>query len=164
MLKLKDTVFYGTTGVCVVDCVEKKKIGNMKKDYYVLKPVSQSSSTVFIPTDNEKLLLKVKPVISSDDINGLIHAKESFEDVWVENEAERREVFSNIITSGDRLSQIKLVRSIHNKQRELNTQSKRLHIADERFFKEVLRLICDEFSFVLKISVKEIEELIYNAV
>ena len=59
MLKLKDTVFYGTTGVCVVDCVEKKKIGNMKKDYYVLKPVSQSSSTVFIPTDNEKLLLKV---------------------------------------------------------------------------------------------------------
>ena len=55
MLELKSTVFYGTTGVCVVERMETKKIGRESKDYYVLKPVAQCSSTVYVPTDNEVL-------------------------------------------------------------------------------------------------------------
>lgn len=161
MLELNETVFYGTTGVCVVDCIEKKKIGKLTKDYYVLKPVSQSSSTVYIPTDNETLLSKVRSIISSDEVKSLIEKTEK-DDIWVEDEAERKEIFGRIVSSGDCSSKLKMMRSIYSKQQELNSKSKRLHLSDERFFKEVSRIVCDEFSYVLNITVKEVEALIYK--
>ena len=68
MLNLKDKVMYGTTGVCVVDSVESKRIGRETKQYYVLKPISQTSATVFLPTDNEKLLGKVRRILTVDEI------------------------------------------------------------------------------------------------
>ena len=58
-MELKEKVVYGTTGVCVVDSIEQKKIGRNIKQYYVLKPVAQSTSTVFLPVDNEELLAKL---------------------------------------------------------------------------------------------------------
>ncbi|MBE6798453.1 MAG: hypothetical protein E7525_01565 [Ruminococcaceae bacterium] len=161
MLELNSTVFYGTTGVCVVENIEKKKIGRVFKNYYVLKPVAQCASTVYIPTDNEALLAKVRKVLSVDEVKELIDATDS-SDMWIEDESKRKEVFGGIISAGTCSERLNLMRSIHLKQQELNEKSKRLHLSDERFFKEVSRIVCDEFSHVLSLTVKEVEELIYK--
>ena len=145
MLKLKEKVMYGTTGVCIVESVEQKKIGREVKDYYVLKPVSQATSTVFLPADNEKLLAKVRNVLTADEVKEI----SSLEDIWVENDAERRLKFNEIISSGDRKVCLVLLRTLHHRQAELSTKGKRLHIADERALKEAQRLIHDEFSIAL---------------
>ena len=156
MLKLKEKVMYGTTGVCIVESVEQKKIGREVKDYYVLKPVSQATSTVFLPADNEKLLAKVRNVLTADEVKGIISEISSLEDIWVENDAERRLKFNEIISSGDRKVCLVLLRTLHHRQAELSTKGKRLHIADERVLKEAQRLIHDEFSIALDMKSDEI--------
>lgn len=156
MLKLKEKVMYGTTGVCIVESVEQKKIGREIKDYYVLKPVSQATSTVFLPADNEKLLAKVRNVLSAAEVKDIITQVSSEDDVWVENDAERRLKFNEIISSGDRKTCLVLLRTLHHRQTELSGKGKRLHIADERALKEAQRLINDEFSVALEMKSDEI--------
>lgn len=156
VLKLNEKVMYGTTGVCVVQSVEDKRIGKEIKKYYVLKPVSQTSSTVYIPADNEKLLSKVRRVLSVEEIKTMLSSLSDEPDIWTDNDNERREKFSEIITSGDRKACLVLVRTLHNRQSALSGTGKRLHIADERALKEAQRLIQDEFSVVLNIQPCEV--------
>ena len=156
MLNLKDKVMYGTTGVCVVDSVESKRIGRETKQYYVLKPISQTSATVFLPTDNEKLLGKVRRILTVDEIKGILSSLHEEPDIWTDNDAERRLKFSEIISSGDRKACLVLLRTLHNRQELLSGKGKRLHIADERALKEAERLIHDEFSVVLSIKPNEV--------
>ncbi len=160
VLKLKEKVTYGTTGVCVVERIEEKKIGRELKSYYVLKPVAQSSATVFLPADNEKLLAKVRKVLSADEVKGMLKGLPSEPDIWVDNDAERKLKFNEIITSGDRKACLVLVRTLHNRQSELSTKGKRLHIADERALKEAQRLVNDEFSVALCMEFQEVEAFI----
>lgn len=160
MLKLKEKIVYGTTGVCIVDGVEKKKIGREIKSYYVLKPVSQATSTVYLPADNECLLAKVRKVLSADEVNKLLEHFSSEPDLWVNSDAERRVRFNEIIASGDRKVCLALVKTLLTHQIELSTKGKRLHISDERALKESQRLVCDEFSVALEIDPKSVEAII----
>lgn len=160
VLKLNEKVMYGTTGVCVVQSVEDKRIGKEIKKYYVLKPVSQTSSTVYIPLDNEKLLSKVRRVLSAEEIKSMLCSLSKEPDIWSDNDSERREKFSEIICSGDRKACLVLVRTLHNRQNLLSGTGKRLHIADERALKEAQRLIQDEFSVVLNIQPNEVGDYI----
>ena len=161
MFSLGDTVLYATTGVCVVDSIEKKKIGKLTKEYYVLKPVAQSSSTVFVPVDNEVLTSKMRELITKQDIEKILGNTDVL-DLWIDDEGVRREEFAKVVVCGERSRQFALARTLRKKQLGLSEKNKRLHIADERVFKEVLRIIVDEFSFVLGISPKEVEEIIYK--
>lgn len=151
-MELKEKVVYGTTGVCVVDSIEQKKIGRNIKQYYVLKPVAQSTSTVFLPVDNEELLAKAHRILSVDEIENIVASVIDEQDEWVDNDAQRRTRFSEIISSGDRKRLLLMMRTLYNRRAQLSLSGKRLHISDERAFNEVQRLIFDEFSVVLSIT------------
>ncbi len=160
MLNLKDTVLYGTTGVCTVESIEEKKIGKVTRQYYVLKPVNQAASTVFVPADNENLLSKVRQLLSPEEIKSIIHSLPKEPDIWFNDDGERKVKYNEIIASGDRKACLKLIRTLHNRQKELSLSGKRLHIADEKALKEAQRLIHDEFACSLNIGIDEVVEFI----
>ncbi|MBO5747247.1 MAG: CarD family transcriptional regulator [Clostridia bacterium] len=157
MLKLNEKVMYGTTGVCVVEKIEDKKIGREVKRYYVLKPVTQSSSTVFLPADNEKLLSKARDVLTKKQICGIVEELKLTDDVWVDSDNDRRLKFSEMISSGDCKVCMLLLRSLLNRQTELLEKGKRLHLADERALKETQRLTFDEIAEAFGVSLDEAE-------
>ena len=72
MLKIGDTVLYGTTGVCRVTGETEREIGGEKKVYFVLCPLSQGKCTVFVPKDNELLLKKARKILSKEEILEII--------------------------------------------------------------------------------------------
>lgn len=160
MLKLNETVLYGTTGCCIVDRIEDKRLGKEIKKYYVLKPIAQSTSTVFVPLDNERLLSKIRRLLSADEISTMIKCVINEPDIWLENDNERKLKFGEIISSGDRKACLVLIRSLRNRQNELSQKGKRLHISDERAMKEAQRLISDEFAFVLGLKPEEVGTLL----
>ncbi len=160
MLKLGEMVTYGTTGVCTVERIEEKKIGREMKSYYVLKPVSQSTSTVFLPADNERLLAKTREVLSADKVKAMLDGFLFEPDMWVNSDALRRVQFNEVIASGDRKACLSLVKTLLTHQTELSSKGKRLHISDERALKEAQRLVCDEFAVALEIDIKDVETII----
>lgn len=67
-----------------------EKIGKDSIEYYVLKPVCSDSSTLFVPTQNEMLVSRMRVVLSSDEIKDILSQKTDNE-IWIDNKAERCE-------------------------------------------------------------------------
>ena len=71
MFSIGQLVFYGQTGVCeVVNICEKEIVRGQKREYYELKPIYQSASVIFCPTNSEKV--NIRPIISYDEAKKLI--------------------------------------------------------------------------------------------
>ena len=159
---VNDIVFYGTTGVCRVDGVDDVKLGRETKQYYVLTPVSQGGSTVFVPTDNEVLLSRVRKVLTKSEIQNIISNLPADAEVWSNNPAERVRIYAEVLKSGDRGQILLSVRTLLTHRRALSATGKKLHITDERALRDAQRLLIDEFSYVLGVEPNEAEEYILS--
>ena len=60
MFQVNDVIIYGTQGVCKIADTEEKMVSGKRKTYFVLKPVSDRGATIFVPTDNELVLKKMR--------------------------------------------------------------------------------------------------------
>ncbi|MBQ5640452.1 MAG: CarD family transcriptional regulator [Ruminococcus sp.] len=159
MFCVGQTVLYGSNGVCMVDDVTEKRIGKTKIQYYVLKPLCNNTSTLFVPTANQQLVSKMRRILTEDEAEAILRDLPPCGD-WNDNKQERSEQFRAIITEGSCVELIRLIRLVRTHEQEQLAGGKRLHITDERFLKEAEKMICEEFSLVLHISRDEVLERI----
>ncbi len=159
MFCVGQTVLYGSNGVCMVDDVTEKRIGKTKMQYYVLKPLCNNTSTLFVPTANQQLVSKMRRILTEDEAEAILRNLPPCGD-WNDNKQERSEQFRAIITEGSCVELIRLIRLVRTHEQEQLAGGKRLHISDERFLKEAEKMICEEFSLVLHISRDEVLERI----
>ena len=159
MFCVGQTVLYGSNGVCMVDDVTEKRIGKTKMQYYVLKPLCNNTSTLFVPTANQQLVSKMRRILTEDEAEAILRNLPPCGD-WNDNKQERSEQFRAIITEGSCVELIRLIRLVRTHGQEQLAGGKRLHISDERFLKEAEKMVCEEFSLVLHISRDEVLERI----
>lgn len=164
MFNVNDTILYGTHGICkIVDITEQKFNGSTNK-YYILQPLHNASSTIYVPLDNEKLLARMRRILSEEEIYELIKAMPDKETSWIENKNERNERFRSILSSGDRSEIIKLIKVIYQHKEELKAIGKKLHASDEQFFREAEKVIYDEFALVLNIRYDQVLPFIVDQI
>ncbi|MBR5941940.1 MAG: CarD family transcriptional regulator [Clostridia bacterium] len=152
MFKLGDTVIYGVNGVCRVDGLTQMDITGEKKDYYVLKPVFNGRSTLFVPTDNEVLTGRMRPLITEAGIRELAKKFSKLEPLWIEDEDERKARCAAALVDNDRETALALIKAIRLHRDRQSDIGKKLHVADERFLKDAEKLLREEASFVLDLD------------
>lgn len=162
MFSVGDAVSYGTQGICKITEITNMAVGKVKKQYFVLVPLQDERSTVYVPTDNEKLLEKMRTVLSEKEINELIKEVSKQPLKWIENDIDRKEFCNEVIKSGDRHELMRLIEMLYNKREELKNSKKHFHILDERALREAEHLLHDEFSYVLNISKEDVPSYIFN--
>ena len=159
MFSVGQNVLYGTNGVCVVNEITEKKIGNVTMEYYVLKPLASDSSTLFVPTHNEELVKRIRDILNKDSINSILANLPDIGE-WNENKQERSDDFKSIIAGGDCVELIRMIRLIKAHSDELAENGRHLHMSDERFLKEAEKMVSEEVSLVLDIDKQTAIELI----
>lgn len=155
MFQVNDVIIYGAQGVCEITGTEEKTVSGKKKTYFVLKPVGDKGSTIFAPTDNELALKKMRRLLTKDEIHRLIDSMRLENAVWVPNENERKELYKSILAKGDHLELIKMIKAIFAHKKEREAEGKRLHMSDERFFKDAEQILYSEFQYVLDLGGKD---------
>lgn len=162
---VNDMVMYGTQGICrIVEISEQQLFGGVD-EYYVLKPVYDEKSTVFIPIQNESLTSKMRKILSQDEIYSLIKEVPEEESItWIENETQRREKYKDILSEGDRSDLVRLIKTLYTRKQSQLSKGKKLHISDERFMVDAEKMISEEFSHVLKIKKEEVLPFIFDGV
>jgi len=155
MFQVNDVIIYGAQGVCKIADVEEKSVGGKKKTYFVLKPVDDKGATIFAPTDNEIVLNKMRRLLTENEIHKLIDSMPDKDAVWVENENERKELYRNILAKGDHQELIKMIKAIYAHKTQREAEGKRLHMSDERFFKDAEQILYTEFQYVLGLGSKD---------
>lgn len=155
MFQVNDVIIYGAQGVCKITGIEEKSVSGAKRTYFILKPVGDQSSTIFAPTDNAYVLKKMRRLLTKDEIHKLIDTMPEENAVWVENENERKELYKNILAKGDHQALIKMIKAIYVHKKEREAEGKRLHMSDERFFKDAEQILYNEFQYVLDLGGKD---------
>lgn len=164
MYQVGEHVLYGLHGVCKIDAIEGKKFDDEIHDYYILKPVFDHGSTIFVSTKKESLVAKMIPTLSAENISKLIDTLSESDSFWIENEADRKEQFKIIIESDDRNKQLGILKAYLLHKMKLISLKRKMHTGDEILLKNVEKRIFEEFSFVLDKSKEELSSLIYEKI
>lgn len=164
MFSAGDTVVYSTHGICKVKEITEMEMCKVKKKYYVLIPVYDENSTLYIPVDNEKLLNNMHRMLSATEIDELIDNAAASPLEWISDDIQRKEYCSAVIKGGDRSELMRLIEMLYLRREDLKQTKKHFHISDERYLRDAERLLHDEFSFVLGIKREQVPEYILNRI
>ncbi len=156
MLKKGHIFVYGNTGVCFVEDICTKDCGAGKKEYYVLAPVYDSLSTIYVPTDAPAFESHAKELLKKEEVLELIDYFPKAEPQWIVNDKERAEAFRKLLESGERKDLVLLICSLYTHKTELAQKGKKLRSSDESIMQRAERLLFGEFAFVLELKPKEI--------
>lgn len=164
MFKVNDTIMYGTQGICKIVDMEEKDFMGTKKQYYVLKPVNDKAATLYAPVNNEKIEGKMRRILSKEEIYQLIESMPAEETLWIQSENERREQYKKIITEGNHVDLIRMIKALYAHKQQREAEGKHLYLSDERFFKEAERILYEEFQYVLNVKREELLPLIFEKI
>lgn len=156
MHSVKDTVLYAQHGVCVIEQICRRGFMGEMKDYYQLRPVTETHATVFVPVDNPLSEKKMRPVLTKEQVLELIHSLPTLETSWIENAVDRKRRCTDILRDCDRIELLHMIKSIYSRKNELEAAGRKLTASDERAMKEGERLVYDELAYVLEIDRDEV--------
>ena len=160
MFCAEEIIIYGGYSVCKIAEITQKELDGKMVDYYVLKPVFNPDSTVFVPVNNDMLKKRMHKIICRDDAHSLIRSMSQIEKIWIDSENARKEKYKDILARRERDELVGLIKALHIHKQQQSEKKRRLHISDERFLKEAEKTLCEELAFVLEIPPDEVPILI----
>lgn len=155
-----DIILYGAQGICKIDCIQTKQIGKQKADYYVLKPIYNDNTAVFVPVDNELLTAKMQNVLTKSQAEELAAKAADIDIVEAKDETQKRELYKAILSSSDREKLIALIKTIRLERDARRQNNKKLNINDEQTLRKAELLLYNELAFVYGVEPDEAKNLI----
>ncbi len=158
MYQVGQNVVYGIHGVCKIIETEIRTVDRNKVEYFVLEPVEQPGTRYYVPTQNPNALKKVKPMLTRPELEQLL--KDSTEAEWITDENRRRQLYRELICSGDRAAILSMIRALHTHREKQQQLGKKFHLCDENFLRDAEKLLASEFSMVMEMDRQELIEYI----
>lgn len=156
MYNINDTVVYGIHGVCKIVDIEEKDFGWKKNSYYVLKPVFDDKSTIYLGTDSDNARDKLHLALSAEEIYSLVKLMPDEKTIWIEDDKTRKEQFRAILAGEDREALVRLLKTLHHQQQKKKETGKKLSVEDDRIMKDAEKKLHEEFAHVLNIELDEV--------
>ncbi len=159
----KDEVLvYDIFGLCMVKEIKSMSFikTEPKQDYYVLSPLSGSSTVYYVPVNSEKALTKLRRPLTKAELDNLLSESAEKELEWIENRQLRSESFRNVFEKGITPELVSLIKCIYSHKTVLSERGKKLSANDETVFSGAERLLNEEFAFVLGIEKDQVREYI----
>lgn len=160
MFQVGDNIICGNSGVCTVEEIGKLNIGAAPRDrlYYTLKPVYETGGKIFIPVDNDKVVLRF--VLSRDQVTQLLNNIPQIEQLWIADEKKREQEYKSAVNSCDCSRLIQIIKTLYFRKRERIQSGKKMTAVDDRYFRIAEDRLYEELALALGISKSEVEDYI----
>ena len=162
MYSVNERIHYGGSGVCVIQEIATMRFGRTREKYYVLKPVYQNASVIYVPVENQQLVSKMRPVLSREEVDRLIEGIAEIPTAWEEDPQARKASFDALLRSNECRSLIVIIKTLHAQKQRRQADGKTLHVADETYLREAQRLLYDEFAGALEIQPTQVHAYIQS--
>ncbi len=156
MHSVGEVVVYGVQGVCRIHELCRRKFDRVEKEYFLLRPIFDTRSVIYVPTDKPELVDQMRPVLTREEVDDLITTLSGSAYDWLEDDDDRKDFCAEVIRSGDRGALMQLISMLYSRNEALKGQKKHFHIADERSLKRAEKLLHEEFAYVLDLTPDEI--------
>lgn len=160
LFKVGDVVLYGLHGICKINNIEVKQIGKTALDYYVLNPIFNPNTVLFVPIDNEQLTSKMREILTEQDVKSFSERASQIGALKIQYESTRREIYRDILSCGDREKLLSLIKTIREEREYRLQNSKKLSMADEQTLYKAEQILFNEIAFVLGITPNEAQDKI----
>lgn len=164
MFNCGDMVLYGMHGVCKIAAIEERKVDRKMIEYYVLEPLDQSDSRFYIPTQNQTAVSKLRPMLTQQELDTLLHTNDVREGTWIADENARKQYYRELISSGDCAALIRMVHMLHKHREEQVSAGRKFHLCDENFLKDAQKLLDAEFALVLNIPADRVGDYVQQVI
>lgn|SRR5690606_27636302 len=158
MFKVGELVIYSVHGLCEIDDITERTFRGETKSYYVLHPKKDSSLTINVPVDSDKLsLLKT---INKEEAKVIL---ESFREPgmeWIEDVRQRQRKYSSLINAGDRKDICKIANTLLRKSKEAAENKKKLYDQDRKMLTNIETILFNELAMALDTTPEEISKKI----
>ena len=138
-----DMVMYGGHGVCTLVEITERDFGGEAKSYYVLRPAYSGSSVFYVPIDSETLTAKLRPIKSAEEIRRVVRESEPFD--WIVEDRARQNYLKQVVDGGGTEQLVSAYKRLYTRQKELTEIGKKLRAADDRYMRDVEKLLLEEF-------------------
>ena len=157
--KKGEHVVYGINGVCLIEDIDIRRLSfDMPQgEYYILKPLASSMSTVFVPCDNEKLCSRMRRVMTKDEIDELLLSVRGKSIDWIEDRKERAAAYREILLRSDKTELLLLIRRLLMQSEELSKVKKKLSASDNEILISAEKTVRDEYAFSLGLCKDDVD-------
>lgn len=149
MYQVGDKILYANTGACVIERIESLRFDRKREKYYVLCPLFQKTSVIYVPVENQELTSKMQPMPSRDEAEHLIDSLPAMEVFSIPDAQERKAYIDELMHQKGNGGLLKVIKSLYGIKRQRIREGKSLHVSDENALHEALRLLCDELAYPL---------------
>jgi len=163
MFQIGQMVSYGATGICTIEDIRQESLsrgGAKKQEFYVLRPVSTPTCTTYVPTGNERLLSKMRRVLTKEQIDAMLNSIRGEQLPWVEDPRRRAEEFGKILSGGIDGELLKLIACLYLEKKARSKGGKRFCQTDEKILTTAERMVSEEFSYALQIPHNQVSSYI----
>lgn len=152
MYQIGEKVIYGIHGVCVVAALEERTIDRKKVTYLALEPVGQEGCRYLVPSHNAVAMAKLRPVLTQDQLEAMLTAEDIRKNVWIADENQRKQVYRELISSGDRIRLMQMVCTLYRHRAAQSAAGRKNHLCDENFLRDAEKLLTGEVALVLNLE------------
>jgi len=159
-----DYVICGNKGVCEVENITTLNISGVdrEREYYILKPLYMSGSTVYLPVDSPKE--SMRKVLSREEAEKLIEAIPEIPLLVIANDKLSEQAYKDCIRTNDCEDLVKLLKTIYTRKQKRIKAGRKVTAVDAKYFHMAEENLYGELAVALNISRKEVESYIVEAI
>ena len=158
MFKIGDYVVNLRNGVCRIEDILNMNLSGESKDYFLLIPQNEQNAKVYIPVDAAPQRMRL--TMDKEQAMTLIRKMKDIDEISIENERERENVYKEILNSRDPELMVSIIKTLYLRKQDRVKEGKKNTAVDEHYFKLAERHLYNELTFALQISLQELDEMI----
>lgn len=157
-------VVVGNKGVCAVEDITTLNISGVDKEreYYILKPVYMSGSTVYVPVDtaNESM----RRVLTKEEAKQLIDGIPEIPLITIANDKLLEQEYRGCMKSNCCEEWIKIIKTIYLRKQKRMEAGRKVTAVDAKYFRIAEDNLYGELAVVLNIPRNEVQEYITSEI
>jgi len=159
-----DYVICSNKGVCVVEDITTLNISGVDKEreYYILKPLYMSGSTVYVPVDSSKETMRY--VLGCQEAKELIAAIPEVPLLVITNEKFLEQTYRDCIKANDCLELVKMIKTIYQRKQKRIQAGRKVTAVDAKYFHMAEENLYGELAVALGLNRKEVEDYIAKVI
>ena len=160
MFEIGDYVINANNGICKIE--EKVHLdlpmSDKKKLYYLMVPVKEKTTKLYIPVDSEKQ--RIRRTMDAMQALEIIDQMPEIEAVWISDDKQREKRYKEAIFSCEPRQLVAVLKCMYQRNQQRCAEGKKSASIDERYFKMAENNLYSELAFAMQKDREEIKQFI----
>lgn len=155
MYQVGELLVYGSHGVCRFLKEDRQVVDRKMVTYLVLEPLGQENARFMVPAHNPVALSKLRKLPQREELEALLDPPEIQNEAWVTDENRRKQLYRELIGSGDRERLLSMMRAVVRHKEAQAAAGRKCHICDDNFLRDAEKLMIGQIAVVMEMDQEE---------